>query len=163
MKAQTIYDGSDGAATRNYLRSLEVLGPDGMLAAALFRAQKASFRAKKYRGGIGGGSNYVSYRELAYERKQECLNAVASLLLGDAKGLGITWGWGTDSFQTFNTHVLYLELPQGQVSFHSPQRGPGPKYEKPWDGLTASCARILAYCDAVEKNKDCAKQERLCL
>lgn len=32
-------------------------------------------------------------------------------------------------------NVLYVEIPTGQVSFHSPVRGAGPNYTKPWDGI----------------------------
>jgi len=38
--------------------------------------------------------------------------------------------------------VVYFELPQGQVSFHSPTRGSGPDYPGEWDGTHTSQDRI---------------------
>lgn len=60
----------------------------------------------------------------------------------------MTWGWGIDDpldpidfeYCTYiprnrPIEVLYVDLPTGQVSFHSPQRGIGPKYPGTWDGM----------------------------
>jgi len=130
--ASDIYDGSNGVATRSFLRQLESTGQLGHIAAQLFRAQKASSRAKKYRGGIrrSNGSR-TSYRSLSYDRKGQSLDRLCQLL--DADGCGLTWGWGHDDKQLHNKFVLYVELPQGQVSFHSVERFAGPDYlgEKP--------------------------------
>ena len=45
--------------------------------------------------------------------------------------------------------VLYVELPAGQVSFHSPTRGTGPDYTRDWDQQHASEERIIAFACAV--------------
>jgi hypothetical protein len=47
-RATIAYEGSDAVLTRRTLRDLEGKGHHGRIAAALFRAQKASSRAKRY-------------------------------------------------------------------------------------------------------------------
>lgn len=54
----------------------------------------------------------------------------------------LTWGWGTDP-ESIPPHVLYVDLPTGQVSFHMEMRGDGPHYNTEWDGVRGvSGARI---------------------
>jgi hypothetical protein len=60
--ARQVFYGSDAADTKAFMRRLEQAGPEGCLAAELFRCQKASTRAKMYRG---------DYRNLACDRKAE--------------------------------------------------------------------------------------------
>lgn len=159
MRAVEIFEGSNGTVTRAYYAELEKRGPEGFIAMNLFRAQKCSTRAKMYRGGVRGGD---SYRAMAYERKQWSLGLLAEALEMHGEKLGIVWGWATDSTQDFNPWVMYIELPQGQVSFHSPTRGKGPAYGKPWDGQRESGRRILQFCDQVFQQAD-PRQERLAL
>ena len=59
------------------------------------------------------------------------------------------WGWKADPGQDFAPWVLYVELPQGQVSFHSLERGEGPDYPSDWDQQYESESRILTYCDSL--------------
>jgi hypothetical protein len=138
-----IYEGSNGAETTGlYLRLEEQLGQIGGLAVNLFRAQKASERAKKYRGGNGHGS----YRAQAYERKQWALDNLCAALSDHAAEAGVAWGWGEDSKQPVHKAVLYIDLPTGQVSFHTSDRGEGPSYPGQWDGIRdASAVRILRW------------------
>lgn len=135
MSAREAFRGSDGADTKGFHRRLEKLGFDGAVAAALFRCQKASRRAKAYRG---------EYSDLSYQRKAEALDKVCDLL---SENENFKWGWKHDPAQDYASWVLYVDLPQGQVSFHSPHRGSGPNYEGDWDRQRASEDRILAYCD----------------
>src|SRR4051812_36241925 len=135
MKAQHVYEGADGVVTRAYYAQLEALGAIGFVAMNLFRAQKCSSRAKAYRGGIRGKG---SYKSMAYERKGWSLQQLADALVIHGETLGISFGWGKDLSQTYNEHVLYIDLPQGQVSFHSPTRYKGPDYPGEWDGQRAS-------------------------
>jgi hypothetical protein len=150
MTAAEVYEGSDGELTRRYYSELQSrAGILGLVALNLFRAQKCSSRAKVYRGGIRGRG---SYKSMAYEKKQWSLDLLCSVLLLQAAGLGIKWGWREDTGVVFGDRaswVLYVDLPEGQVSFHSPTRGKGPDYSGVWDGLHASCDRILAFCDHV--------------
>lgn len=139
-RAYSVYHGSNGAATRGYLKSLEKQGQYGKIAAALFRAQKSSTRAKMYRGG--------KYTGMAYERKNEVIKQLCNLLNEDSCGL--IWGWGYDENATMFYDVLYVELPQGQVSFHSEDRYVGPEYEDEWDGIEASEDRIILFCGSLE-------------
>jgi hypothetical protein len=149
LDAATVYHGSDAAQTRRYLATLEALGPNGRLAAALFRACKASARAKQYRGRSANGTG-PRYRDLAYARKQEALVAICTLLLAEPTAQPLVWGWAQDAAQPWYAQVLYVELPhRGQVSFHSPVRGPGPAYTGSWDGAHASLERILQFCDTL--------------
>lgn len=146
--AKEVYYGSNGGATRSFCKRLEKLSHLGRIAAALFRAQKASTRAKVYHGGFrSNGGEWNSYRELAYERKGECLCALCELLAEDSCGL--RWGWRDDPKQSHARYVLYVELPEGQVSFHSTERHDGPEHEGDWDGQRKSEERILEFADAV--------------
>lgn len=128
--AMAIYDGSSGEATLALYRRLEDLGPIGVVAMNLFRAHKASARAKVYRGGDAKGS----WRSQAYEKKQWSLDNLAKALERSADELGLKWGWGVDLEQERHQCVLYVDLPTGQVSFHTDRRGAGPDYPGGWDG-----------------------------
>lgn len=152
VNARQVYYGSNGGATRSFCVRLEKCGQLGRVAAALFRAQKASARAKVYHGGIhrrDGG--WDSYRELACERKAECLGKLCWLLEED--DCGLQWGWKPDLSQSYARQVLYVDLPVGQVSFHSTARFSGPDYPGDWDGEHKSEQRILECADRVLSDK----------
>lgn len=134
-----IYRGSDGDATKAFYARLEGLGPVGVVALNLFRAQKNSSRAKVYRR--------RSHRGAAYDRKQWAIDNLATVLSRDAEVCELTWGWGVDPTQPRHNVVLYVDLPTGQVSFHTDQRGNGPEYSSNWDGmLDQSADRICRWC-----------------
>lgn len=136
-----VYYGSDGVATRKYLRALEQR-PTGRIAAALFRAMKASARAKVY--GTPRGAK-INYRDASYRRKEDAIDKLCDAL----EGSGLTYGWGVDTRQTRAPWVIYIDLPTGQVSFHAPERGSGPDYPGEWDGVRgASEGRVIAYCES---------------
>ncbi|OFX03910.1 MAG: hypothetical protein A3E78_07455 [Alphaproteobacteria bacterium RIFCSPHIGHO2_12_FULL_63_12] len=120
-----IYEGSDGEATKALYAELQALGPIGIVAVNLFRAQKCSARAKVYRG--------RGYRDAAYDRKQWSMDNLVDVLL-EHSSLGLTWGWKEDPRAEYHKWVLYVELPVGQVSFHTLTRGKGPDYPGDWDG-----------------------------
>lgn len=120
-----IYTGSNGDATRGLYFSLEKLGPAGIMAVNIFRACKASERAKKYRGG--------GYRVEAYQKKDWSLGNLCDALNDHANRFEITWGWGTDPKAIGYEHVLYIDLPTGQMSFHNARRISGPDYQGKWD------------------------------
>jgi hypothetical protein len=122
-----VYKGSDGDATLALYKRLEALGSPGVLAVNLFRAQKNSERAKAYRG--------RGYKGAAYDRKQWSIDNLCKVLAADAEPFGIAWGWGHDPKQPVHCWVLYVELPTGQVSFHTEARGAGPDHAEPWDGV----------------------------
>ncbi len=146
--AKQVYHGSNGGATRSFCVRLEKTGQLGRIAAALFRAQKASARAKVYHGGVHRwDGNWDSYRDLAYERKGQCLHALCTLLSQDSRGL--RWGWKDDPMELYARHVLYVDLPQGQASFHSAVEYGGPQYDGDWDGEHKSEERILNFADRV--------------
>jgi hypothetical protein len=133
-----IYEGSDAAATRGLFKDLKSCGPDGLLAIELFRACKASERAKVYRG--------KGYRDKSYERKQQAMDVLCKVLSGST----YEWGWGIDDKQPVHYHVLYVDIPTGQVSFHSGTRSEGPDYPKLWDGQPGQSAdRICQWIDGM--------------
>ncbi len=133
-----VYEGSDGNATKALYDTLHRLGPVGFVAANLFRAQKNSARAKVYRG--------RRYKGAAYDRKDWAIGNLARSLSDCGDQAGITWGWGEDDKQPFHKTVLYIDLPTGQVSFHTSARGAGPNYAGAWDGVpNASADRILRW------------------
>jgi hypothetical protein len=143
--ARDIFRNNDGAVTKRYYAELSALGPIGLCAINLFRAQKCSARAKKYRGGNDRGS----YSSQAYERKNWSLGQLVQILGKHGDYLGIKFGWGRDEKQTYNPWVVYIDLPNGQVSFHSQKRFGGPDYPGEWDQQHASEDRIMAFCDVV--------------
>lgn len=137
MRVWDVYTGNDRTATRRLLSDLDLRGEQGKLAAALFRAQKASARAKEYRG------DSVDY---SYGRKAEQLTVICDLLSSTANGL--IWGWGQDKSGNL-TDVLYIDLPCGQVSFHSESRLVGPDYLKPWDSGQNSAENVMEFASQV--------------
>jgi hypothetical protein len=142
-----IYTGSDGEATKALYGQLEALGPAGVVALNLFRACKSSSRAKQYRGGIRGRG---SYRSMAYDRKGWAIENLCKTLMASAADLGIRWGWGIDEVLRSkgdpHHHVLYVDAPTVQVSFHSGHRGDGPDYPAQWDGVRDQAGgRICAW------------------
>ncbi|MGJ5000550.1 hypothetical protein ACQR10_04450 [Bradyrhizobium sp. HKCCYLRH2060] len=144
-----IYDGSDGDATRMLYRDLERLGPMGVIALNLLRACKCSERAKTYRKGPG-------YRTEAYRRKDWSIGNLAAALAGDVDH-GLVWGWGVDGELQARLdphhHILYVELPTGQVSFHTGTRHAGPDFAGAWDGARDVAAdRICLFAAEVFKH-----------
>lgn len=121
-----VYAGSNGEATKALYHRLAPLGPAGHVAMNLFRAHKASSRAKVYRG--------RGYRGAAYDRKQWSIDNATAILGEHAVKLGIRWGWKVDPKQAYHRWVIYVDLPTGQVSFHTSERGIGPDYLGEWDG-----------------------------
>jgi hypothetical protein len=148
-RALAVYEQSDGEVTKAFYADLAACGQVGELAVNLFRAQKCSTRAKVYRGGIRGQG---SYRSMAYDRKNWSMQNLAKVLGTHGAGLNITFGWREDQNQDYHSWVLYVDLPTGQVSFHSATRGNGPDYPGDWDGQHASAERIIAFCDQVLLN-----------
>lgn len=141
--ATRVYDGSDGAATMALYGRLNGLGAAGVIAVHLFRAHKNSARAKLYRGGVRGRG---SYRRMAYDRKDWSIGNLCEALRKHAEGCGIAWGWGEDAAEPFYNAVLYVDLPSGQVSFHTTPRGAGPDYPGIWDGVRdAGAERICRW------------------
>lgn len=133
-----IFHGSSGDATSALYRRLEACGPAGVLAVNLFRACKTSGRAKQYRR--------RGHKHESYGRKEWSLGNAARILLDHAKTFGLTWGWGVDEKQTYHRHVLYVDLPTGQVSFHMAARGVGPDHPTGWDGVKDMApSRVCTY------------------
>ncbi len=146
MNPLAVYEGSDASQTKALYSKMESLGPIGLLALNLFRAQKCSARAKLYRGGIPGGG---SFKDMAYDRKAWSLKNLNSILLKHHLELRIPWGWQRDPAEKLAPWVLYIDLPQGQVSFHSTERYSGPDYLKCWDGRHKNAERIITFCSEV--------------
>jgi len=144
-----IYEGSNGEETKELYARLAALGPVGLVGLNLFRAQKCSARAKEYRKG--------AWKREAYDRKNWSLANLSMALVEHAPTLGIRWGWKLDlAAEGPHCWVIYIELPTGQVSFHSGQRGPStqPTYPGEWDRSRASAERILAWCATLLGNPD---------
>lgn len=148
MTALEVFTQNEGKVTQAYYADMNTRGPHGQLAVALFRAQKRSTAAKKYRGG--------RYRSAAYEVKNYSIGEICRILTAYPE-LNMLWGWKSDAAMTErgdpHDQVLYVTLPQGQCSFHSSQRLAGPDYPGDWDGKKESAERIMAYCDAVANNE----------
>ena len=134
-----VYAGSNGDATRALYDRLTALGPAGIIATNLFRAQKTSSRAKVYRR--------RSHKERSYDVKQWAMRNLVDALTEHAEALGINWGWANDPEQAFHAIVLYVEIPTGQVSFHTNIRHSGPDYHGRWDEMRGTAAdRICRWC-----------------
>lgn len=148
MNVLDIYQGSNGEATKRMYDELTAAGPIGLLAVNLFRAQKASARAKVYRGGNFKGR----YRDQAYQKKQWSMENLCHILESYGEKLGIRWGWKEDLRATYHNQVLYIDLPNGQVSFHTDRRLEGPDYPGDWDGQHRSAQRIIIFADKILRN-----------
>lgn len=156
MDVTTAYAGSNAAVTIALYERLERLGPDGVIAMNLLRAQKASSRAKVYRGGNTDGS----YRGQAYRRKQWAMDRLCDTL-GRGDSSVTSWGWKEDDeVQGPHRWVLYIDLPTcGQVSFHTHRRSSGPDYPGEWDRQRdVSPARVQHF---AAKLLDAAATERI--
>lgn len=135
--AYSIYCHADGDATKALYTWLDRQGPAGQIALNLFRAHKSSNRAKEYRN---------SFTPVAYQKKEWSLENACVLLKQHGDALGIRWGWLRDPEQPRHSWVLYVDLPTGQVSFHTRQCLIGPYYSGEWDGvIKAGEFRICAY------------------
>ncbi len=121
----TVYTASNSEATVRLYGLLADRGPAGALAVNLLRACKKSERAKGYRG--------RQHRVSSYDGKQWAMDEICATLVKHPR-LVHAWGWGVDEKQEYHRHVLYVDLPQGQVSFHAHARGVGPDYSGTWDG-----------------------------
>jgi hypothetical protein len=143
VNALKIYEGSDAALTKSFYEALGRRGTIGTIAMNLFRAQKCSARAKKYRGGIRGKG---FFRDMAYERKAWSMQQLCVAL---SQGT-LAFGWKKDGGREFGPEwVLYVDLPEGQVSFHSYARYQGPDYPGEWDKQKASAERIVRFAQRV--------------
>lgn len=137
-----IFEGSNGDATRMLYRDLEAMGPMGVIGVNLFRACKCSERAKMYRKGPG-------YKTEAYRRKDWSIQNLAKAL-HETPDHGLTWGWAIDEELRGRLdphhHILYVDLPTGQVSFHVGERYVGPDYVGEWDEAKGTApARICKF------------------
>ncbi len=147
--AREVFDGSDGRLTVAYYRRLCALGPIGVVAMNLFRAQKTSSRAKQYKG--------KQYRNASYDTKNYSLECLCAALLNIPDAI---WGWKMDANTPGYPWVLYVETDCGQVSFHSASRLKGPDYPLDWDGERLSTQRVLSYCDRVASGATMLADER---
>jgi hypothetical protein len=145
MTAKEVLASSQSADARALKKRLTQHGPEGTLAYLLFSAYKASSRAKVYRGSVKTNRGKLSYRGLSYSRKGNVLKKLAQFLC-EHSSLVLGWGWGIDPEGWFQ-NILYIDLPEGQVSFHSRERYGGRDYTSQWDGQQKSEERILAFCD----------------
>lgn len=141
-----VYQASSPEETKALYNRLNVRGPIGVIATNLLRACKNSERAKKYRGGNRDGS----FRKQAYDRKQWSIENLDRELRMHAETVGVVWGWATDEKQDRHAQLLYVELPTGQVSFHTETRGMGPDFPGKWDEVRgAGPTRICRFAEMV--------------
>lgn len=141
IRVLSVYLDSCAASTRSLYEDLQRCGPAGALAVNLLRACKKSERAKDYRG-----RGARSFKIASYEGKEWAVANVCVLLTAN-HDLVKSWGWGTDDKQPVHKHVLYVDLPTGQVSFHTGARWIGPDYQGQWNcrGYKASAQAACSY------------------
>ena len=117
-------------------------GLPAQLAVALFRAQKRSTAAKKYRRG--------KFRHAAYDVKNWSLSEICRVLSAmQAFEMSPEWGWKKDPNTPGFEWVLYVETTKGQASFHSAERLNGPEFKGDWKPRPTSEESILAFCDSI--------------
>ena len=142
MLAKLVFDQKDGDVTKAYYAGMNAKGLDGQLAVALFRAQKRSTAAKKYRKG--------QWRHDAYNVKSWSLSEICRVLNAmTAFQLAPIWGWKKDPNTPGFEWVLYVETKFGQCSFHSADRLNGPDFNGEWKPVPCSEESILAFCDSI--------------
>ncbi len=142
MLAKSVFDQNNGDVTKAYYKTMDAKGLEGQLCTALFRAQKRSTAAKKYRGG--------KFRHAAYDVKNWSLSEICRILGAmSAFEMAESWGWSYDKNTPGFNWVLYVDLPNGQCSFHSKDRLSGPDYRGKWAPGKGSEKTILDYCDSV--------------
>jgi len=124
------------ARTAKLYKRIGQCGTVGPIAEILLRVQISSEKGKKYRGDSSGFS---------YAKKSECMAGLCAVLKDQQQ---IDYGWGIDR-KCDAEHVLYVDLPNGQVSFHCFDRIGGPDYPKQWDGAHASGKRIREFAASV--------------
>ncbi|WP_145257881.1 hypothetical protein [Planctomycetes bacterium Pan216] len=61
----------------------------------------------------------------------------------------INWGWKEDPETPRYDKILYVDLPQGQASFHSEERYSDREYYGWWDGSGKTTPRVMAFCDSI--------------
>lgn len=151
MKSLDVFLTSDGELTKRYYAHLSAMGPSGLIAMNLFRAQKCSTRAKLY--------HRRAHREDAYARKTWSIDQLCEVLMLHAIKFNIRFGWKEDPNVLFDNDkpswVFYIDLPKfGQVSYHCKDRGKkGPDYPGEWDGEKGqSQTRVLNFCNFVFEN-----------
>jgi hypothetical protein len=141
LNVYEIYAGSNGEATKALYAHLATLGDRGLIARDLFRACKASERAKQYSR---------RYKGEAYDKKVWSLGLLCECLQKNADALAIRWGWKQDPSPPVGfPWVLYIDLPNGQCSFHSATRGNGPDYPGEWDRSRTSAHVIVNFTQGV--------------
>ena len=146
MLARLVFNQSDGEVTKAYYAAMDAKGIQGQLATALFRAQKRSTAAKKYRKG--------SWRRDAYSVKNWSLSEVCRVLGAmQAFDMAPAWGWKQDLNTPAFEWVLYIETSHGQASFHSAERLGGPDFNGDWKPIPGSEESILAFCDSILNGK----------
>lgn len=133
-EVREIFFGSDGERSKALYSQLERIGPHGRIAALCLRAQKASDKANFY--------IFREYKRIAYERQNEALIALVDTL--NQSSIIRTWGWGRDE-AGYHKWVLYVDLPQGQVSWHNESKIGDRDYPNQSDGTGLSQERILAF------------------
>lgn len=148
--AVDVYNSSDAELTRSYYDLLEHYGIVGRFALNLFRALKCSDRAAKYTD--------LGHRTKTLGRKRYSIESLVAILNEHATALGITWGWRTEHHDPKYVsagaqaapHALYMNLPTGQVRFHSPARMTGPEYtgETNLDHY-GRATRVIKFCDRI--------------
>jgi len=142
MLAQSVFNQSDGEVTKAYYAAMNKNGLLGQLAVALFRAQKRSTAAKKYRKG--------AWRRDAYDVKNWSLSEICRVLDAmSAFELSPEWGWKKDLNTPGFEWVLYAELPTGQCSFHCADRLNGPDFKGNWKPECNSAISIFRFCDEI--------------
>lgn len=139
MLARTIFYQQNGDVTKAYYKTMSEKGYHGLLAVALFRAQKRSTAAKRYKRG--------RFARDTYDVKNWSLDQACMVL--SSHEFGFPWGGARDVHTPGYPHVLYVDLPTGQCSFHSPERGKGPDYHGKWRPGAGSESNILEFCDSV--------------
>lgn len=139
--AEVAFDASDASLTIGYQDALLQRGAIGQVAFGLFRAQKRSAKAKKYRR---------SNRRNAYDSKNDAIKYVdAALTLSKDVDYIEGWGWQYDPATIGYENVLYVQTCFGQCSYHCAQKFSDKVFRWEWDTNSSSRQTVLRLCDAV--------------
>jgi hypothetical protein len=127
------------------MAELEGKGGLGIIAAQLFRTQKAAYYVAERIHTIP-----ASKRSAYYGRVESQIAKLVQVM----KTTPWAWGWGRGYGEPKRPHILFIETPEGPVLFRHRRRLSGPNYTLRPEGCEESTqGRVINFCEGVLSGK----------